>query len=443
MQPAPNRPLTPDPSDSLDANHRVKYLVFVLLPLIAVTLPLMALLVTRDEAGEPQRLALCAAALFCNVFVLLYHLLTPPHPKFMLLRGRRLAVRVHAIGGTVELAAGVVAYCVADPAVPATVVALAALVLHVPTAAWQTTIVFGSRAVMVPGYVFVILLHAYCALRLLLDPNSVFWLVNTFLVLNVYVWCRVFIGLFNALGLFPESTYSVAILLAGLVMVPAAVGFAGNLLLLGFVFAHALLYRAVLKPSPAQLAASTSERGRETLIEERVRAAWSAMTGPAERGDRQRARAVFDALDTDGSGTLTADELDAMADRCGLSRPYVHAFLERHGERGHLSFDAFHQHFYGVHRQDERPAGTTPDQAARLVFDRLDLDGSGSIDPCELRLLLLGWGLPERDIARCLHAYDTDGDGRLSFEEFRTGLRPVWQFGFHAVLSKRRPVRAA
>ncbi|WP_416974795.1 EF-hand domain-containing protein [Streptomyces sp. 4F14] len=397
----------------------------------------MALLVRRDEAGESQRLALCAAALFCNVFVLLYHLLTPPHPKFLLLRGRRLAVRVHAIGGTVELAAGVVAYFVADPAVPATVMAVAALVLHVPTAAWQTTIVFGSRAVMVPGYVFVILLHAYCALRLLLDPHSEFWLVNTFLVLNVYVWCRVFIGLFNALGLFPESTYSVAILLAGLVMVPAAVGFAGNLLLLGFVFAHALLYRAVLKPSPAQLAAYTSERGRETLVEERARVAWSAMTGPAGADDRERARAVFDALDTDGGGTLTADELDAMADRCGLSRPYVHALLERHGEHGHLSFDAFHQHFYALHRPDAPRADTTPEQAARLVFDRLDLDGNGSIDANELRLLLLGWGLPESDIARCMRVYDTDGDGQLSFEEFRTGLRPVWRFGFHAVLAKR------
>ncbi|MGW2402314.1 EF-hand domain-containing protein [Kitasatospora sp. NPDC001664] len=428
--------------------RRAEYAAFVLFPLVAAAVAVLVLLDFHGGAAqEGQRIALCAAAAFFNVFVLLYHLTHPPHPKFLMLRRRRLAIRTHAVGGVVELVAGVTAYFVADPTVPAVVMALAGLVLHVPTAAYQITVVFGAKAVMVPGYVFVVVLHAFCAVHLLAEPRSTFWLVNTFLVLNIYVWCRVFIGLFNFLGLFQESAYSVAIMFSGLLMIPAVVGFAGNLLLVVFVFAHVLLYRAVMKPSPAEFAEYVSEKGRETLIDQRVRQAWASIAADeaqADDGDgaeRRRARALFDALGTDRSGSLTLDEIDALTSR--WPGPFLAAFVERYGAAGEVSFEVFYRHLYRAHGMDggsgDRRAkpDLSSERAARRVFDRLDLDGSGSVDAFELRLLLLGWGLPDGEVDRYLRLYD-DGDGCVSFEEFHTGMRPIWQFGAHILAKEAR-----
>ncbi|GAA2025911.1 hypothetical protein GCM10009839_25270 [Catenulispora yoronensis] len=421
---------------------RSRYFLLVVAPLLAVTLPLFAVLAVRGEDGMAgERLALCAMSAFFNVFIIHYHLTTPPHPKFLMLRERKFAVRVHVVSGMVELAAGIVAYSSPDPVIPATVMAVAALCGHVPSALYQTSIVFGAKAIMLPGYIFVISLHAFCAVNLLLNPSSTVWIVNTFLALNVYVWVRVFIGIFNYLDLFPDTRYSVAVMFSGFVVVPGVIGVAGNLLLVGFVLAHLALYKAVMKPSAAEFEDFTTEKEREALINDGVREAWAEMTDDGEHASEQAAaRALFDRLDTDGNGALDLAETARLMGEWKLSPQFIRTFVNRHGEYGHVTFDAFYSHLYQVHgvrnRADnaEPPTAATDHEAARTVFEELDLDRSGAIDVFELRLLLLGWGLPESEADKYLRRYD-HGDRLISFQEFYEGMRPIWRFGFY-VLSK-------
>ena len=66
---------------------------------------------------------------------------------------------------------------------------------------------------------------------------------------------------------------------------------------------------------------------------------------------------------------------------------------------------------------------------ARLVFDEIDTDQSGSIEIKELDALLRCWGLPERDVQSIFGQYDSDHDGMLSFDEFYHNMKPIWTFG--------------
>ncbi|EKX48374.1 hypothetical protein GUITHDRAFT_68756 [Guillardia theta CCMP2712] len=62
----------------------------------------------------------------------------------------------------------------------------------------------------------------------------------------------------------------------------------------------------------------------------------------------------------------------------------------------------------------------SPLNEARRAFQRYDLDGSGTIDKYELGLCLMlnGIWVPPWRLSEYLARYDTDGSGKISFEEF-------------------------
>ena len=56
--------------------------------------------------------------------------------------------------------------------------------------------------------------------------------------------------------------------------------------------------------------------------------------------------------------------------------------------------------------------------AARRLFNSMDLDGNGSLDCHELRLLLRKLGVDEAEISLLEASVDLDKDGSLTFDEF-------------------------
>jgi hypothetical protein len=202
-------------------------------PLVVLALLLMYLMTqyTADHEENRQRLILCVVSAFCNLPVLFVHYRYPPHPKYMILRRKRFSILVHIISGSIEFFSAVAAFVVLWMSgsenlvfsisgnqqfdIFARVMAGAAIVGHIPSAMYQTRIVFGVRALMLPAYILCVALHGYCAARLLWDPSP-FWLYNTFLAFNIYAWVRVFYFAFIKLNLFRGSSYTVAVLFAGL-----------------------------------------------------------------------------------------------------------------------------------------------------------------------------------------------------------------------------------
>ncbi|WP_309731760.1 EF-hand domain-containing protein [Chamaesiphon sp. OTE_75_metabat_556] len=401
-----------------------------------------------------QKLALCIASILCNFYVLYYHYTNPPHPKFLMLPARKFSIRVHIISGTIELGCGIVAFFSSDPAIWAIGMASAAIIGHITSSSYQTPIVFGAKAIMLPSYIFCIGLHLYCAVQVLLNPESIFWIVNTFLVLNIYVWCRVFYVLFSRIGIFKESLYSSSILVAQLLVVPAVLGAAGNLILIVFLLGYVLLYDLIMQPTPEERISFTRESARQTLINEQAKELWvtnyaSPVTGATDRGI---AREVFNQLDTDSNGWLDNQEAKAILKQWQVPNSFAESFISQKSQNERFSFELFYENIWQIpsikqrltvtNLQDEYlsqdPKKISDREKAQMIFSQLDIDHSGFLEFFEIQTLLLEWGLPDLEAQQYLTQYDDSGDKKFSFEEFFEYMRPIWLFAFSNILYARK-----
>lgn len=291
---------------------------------------------------DQDRMILIIVSVVLNIGVILYHYTIPPHPKFVILPFRKWTIRFHVWSGTVELLSGL--SCIIFQSKEAAIVqACAALLFHVPTALLQTPIVFGSKAIMIPSYLLCIIIHAYCAFQLFLDPSSLSWAINTFLIFNVYAWCRFYFYLFDRYHLIGNQKYTVSILMAGLTIIPALFGSLSLLLLVGYVAVYIILVRSIFIKNPQQYAFFVHERGRDSLlsgdfIQSKVHLS-DILTLKTE-SERDKADYVFRLLDTNQDGYLAHDELQELLTEWGLSKKEVLRYFSwLHDNR--VDFDLF------------------------------------------------------------------------------------------------------
>jgi Ca2+-binding EF-hand superfamily protein len=405
-----------------------------LLPLVPFLWPLW---IVEERPVEVMVWVLVGASALANVAVLAYHHLVPAHPKFLILGFRRAVLRVHVWSGTLEFTAGIVALATFPNPSAALIMALAALIGHVPSALIQTAIVFGSRAIMRPAYVACIALHGFSAVMLLRFPESQFWLVSTFLVFNIYVWCRVYYFLFDKFGFFTDSKYTVAIVLAGLTTAPAVIGPAALLALAGCCGLHLGLHALLLPFRPGELADFIRERPRDSTHSRSLAEPWTRTT-PLD--DRVAARRHFARLDQNSDGELDLRELAPTLGRSGSAIEVVRLLSD--GEIDpRLDFDTFLARLWPIDAVREQAALAERSEQARsdrdkaaFVFAQFDRDGDGTIAVAELRLVLDEWSLPPTETAKWLRAIDVDLDGRIDFDEFLVKLRPVWRFVHHDIV---------
>ncbi|MBD2613187.1 EF-hand domain-containing protein [Nostoc punctiforme FACHB-252] len=404
---------------------------------------------TGKEIEYYQKLILCAASIFSNFYVLYYHYTNPPHPKFLMLPKRKLSIRTHVISGTIEIVFGVIAFFSSNPEIPAIVMALSAIIGHVTSSSYQTPIVFGAKSAMIPSYIFCVSLHLYCAIHLLLEPSSDLWLVNTFLVLSIYVWCRVFYFVFTAFGLFKDNLYSASILAAGVLIFPSVLGVAGNLFFIVFVLGYNALYKLIMNPTPAQWISWTKESQRQTLIDEDAKELWISnhlSINSEQLDDRALAAAVFTLLDVNQSGTLDKDELMSLWREWQVPDAFINNFINEHTEVNEFNFNEFYEQIWHIKGVKERLQKETlklqylskgknisNEEKCRLIFEELDIDRNGYIDELELKILLLEWGLPSSEVEEYMKKYDDNKDLKISFEEFFK-MRPVWSFAYSDII---------
>jgi Ca2+-binding EF-hand superfamily protein len=404
---------------------------------------------TDKETEHYQKLILCGASILSNFYVLYYHYTNPPHPKFLMLPKRKLSIRTHVISGSIEVLFGVIAFFSSNPEIPATIMALSAIIGHITSSFYQTPIVFGSKSAMIPGYLFFVSLHLYTAVNLLLEPSSNFWLINTFLVLSTYVWCRVFYFIFIVFGIFKDNLYSASILAAGVLILPSVLGVAGNLYFILFVLGYNGLYKLIMNPTAADWISWTKESQRQTLIDEDAKELWlsnNLSINADQLDDEALAAAVFAQLDTNKAGTLDKLELKILWHEWQVPDSFINTFLDRHTNLDEFTFTNFYQQIWQIKGVKERlkreslkleclskGKNISNEEKCQIIFDQIDIDGTGYIDEFELKTLLLEWGLPSNEVEEYMKKYDENQDLKISFEEFFK-MRPVWSFAYSDII---------
>jgi CRP-like cAMP-binding protein/Ca2+-binding EF-hand superfamily protein len=420
--------------------------ILLLVPLLALTAPVFWFFAQTPETpvslGTWSVVVLSALA---NLIVIAYHYAVPAHPKFLMVPWRRMVLRVHILSGTVELVSGLIT-CFTGNVTAAVVMGVAALFFHVPSAFFQTRIVFGSKAIMVPSYLLCIITHGFCAGMLLAHPDSRMWAVNTFLVFNIYVWCRIYFYVFDALKLFASAKYSISILAAGATMIPALFGPMGFMLLAGFVGAYVLLYRLIFVRNAAEYNDFVREKARDSAANADYSRLWSGQGLSAEQSEAM-ARDCFERLDPARNGELDRVTVMRALTPWGLPAAAIQSYAEKLCAAGPVDFARFRREIWsiGAVRQHallslsvERAA--TDRERAELVFRHLDADGDGFIEAQDLDLLLIEWGLPASETKLYLTRIRTDAQGRIGFAEFLRTMEPVWRYIYHEVF---QPVAAA
>jgi hypothetical protein len=73
---------------------------------------------------------------------------------------------------------------------------------------------------------------------------------------------------------------------------------------------------------------------------------------------------------------------------------------------------------------------------ARVVFTKLDRDGTGKLELAEIGRLLVLWGLPSYEAMKVLTERDTNGDGIIDLQEFTDNFEDVWHFAATIVLGQ-------
>ncbi|KAF9316749.1 hypothetical protein BGZ91_005498, partial [Linnemannia elongata] len=158
---------------------------------------------------------------------------------------------------------------------------------------------------------------------------------------------------------------------------------------------------------------------------------------------REKAYAVFRAIDVNRDNELSVGEFKDFLIACGISTFEMEDKLMLESlfqNRKVVTADDFcawftkswiHSSSISVPRMPSTPRGQ-----AKLVFDTLDADGSGALDLVELETLLTSWGLPRNEAAGYLKDHDKDQSGTIEFQEFYDTMGTVWKFAIQSFIDE-------
>jgi len=159
----------------------------------------------------------------------------------------------------------------------------------------------------------------------------------------------------------------------------------------------------------------------------------SAATLRAEKQLKKQIRILFDQVDADGSGEISADELKTIffklnyagsddPDCSGIARKVILAVDDGEGgdEDPEISFDELFNHLVST-----APSPQSMSVMVDKIFAMVDVDGSGDISSDELFTFLgnLGMGAGSiSDVEKIIDQIDEDGDNSIDKKELKKFL---------------------
>lgn len=251
-----------------------------------------------------QRRAFAAVCLFLDIFVLLVHWCLPVHPKFVVVRRRRLCIRLHLISGTLQCAAGPAFYALRFGRSPdaarwvCVLTAAVGLCLHLPTALYLLRSAFGAVRLTMPLFLFASSAYGYTLGRLLITGVSgpAAWLEHAFLAywlcLHVYALNRLCFSLLTRFNLLAHARYDLSVLLGTAAALPAAIGWASLPLALAAVLVFNTAFVCAMDPASQASSDIFSAGGfaNRALVKPHLAAPEGLVVAPLSAGSRCAAK---------------------------------------------------------------------------------------------------------------------------------------------------------
>mmetsp|Transcript_24879 Transcript_24879/g.37808 ORF Transcript_24879/g.37808 Transcript_24879/m.37808 type:complete len:154 (+) Transcript_24879:95-556(+) len=132
---------------------------------------------------------------------------------------------------------------------------------------------------------------------------------------------------------------------------------------------------------------------------------------------------AFDMFDIDKGGTIESHELQCVMARLGevltdKELADMMKSLDSNGD-GVIDFDEF---VTMMKKRAKERMNEDPEIQLRAVFNKFDADNSGRIDRNEVRMIMkkLAQSLTDEEITSIIDIADLDGDGEISWDEFKT-----------------------
>ncbi|RCV09147.1 hypothetical protein SETIT_2G003300v2 [Setaria italica] len=130
-------------------------------------------------------------------------------------------------------------------------------------------------------------------------------------------------------------------------------------------------------------------------------------------------KAAFDLFDRNMDGFITVEDLGAVLESLGQNNTAFElqsmiAMVDSDGD-GAINFEEFSM------LMELKPNGVDSDEEMTRAFRMFDMDKDGFISEAELCHIMynLGSNLSGDEVKEMMRVADTDGDGRLSYEEFK------------------------
>ncbi|KAK4410818.1 Calcium-binding allergen Ole e 8 [Sesamum angolense] len=136
----------------------------------------------------------------------------------------------------------------------------------------------------------------------------------------------------------------------------------------------------------------------------------------------EEVKRVFDRFDANGDGKISSDELGGVIKALGseTSADEVARMMEEidTDKDGFISLEEF---AVFCSADSDPSGGGNSEKELREAFDLYDQDHDGQISTTELHLILtrLGERCTVNDCTEMIRSVDADGDGFVSFDEFR------------------------
>ena len=420
---------------------------------LILTLVLTAPHPQHVSLSHTEALVLAAVSTVVNVGIIFYHVIYPPHPKFLLVPKRWWCIRIHLVTGITEICASVASLVIAN-VYGGTISSCATLAsvagaIHALTALHQTELVFGAKVISHPMYYFAGFMHLVSAIATFASPQIEQRVLAQYLVLCIFTWVRVHIFLLHRINLGTPCNYTLAVFLAGVTVLPFIMGplsFLFSMIISRYLSAVLWAWCGEMDYHGTDWAELTRERVRssELLVDTADMDAWRGLPPNATKEESEEAAlAAFRIVDRDNNGVIDLAEAQRLLSNVGV-HPTVRRLILEVLERNHgqIDFQLFLRSIWNLSCKDWRSppleelvAMTDPRQQAKVVFDRIDMDCSGVLERFELAELLVQWGCPADEITAYMTYTDVNGDGQISFEdEFYPKMEVIWKFAYHLMV---------